>query len=60
MVNWEMTPSVSWLGELVLQERWWEGEEEGVGMEVGVVEGYGREVKGERLTGEGVSVILVA
>jgi len=39
-----------------LQERWWEGEGgwgEGVRMEAGVVEGYGEEVKGERLTGEG-------
>ena len=34
-----------------------------MGLEVGVVEGYGGEVKGEvkgeRLTGEGVSLILV-
>ena len=29
-------------------------------MEAGVVEGYGGEVKGERLTGEGVSSILNA
>ena len=46
-----------------MQERWWEGEGGGgeeVGMEAGVVEGYGGEVKGERLTGEGVSLILVA
>ena len=33
---------------------------EGMGMGAGAVEGYGGEVKGERLTGEGVSLILVA
>jgi len=33
---------------------------EGVGMQLGVVEGYGVEVKGERLTGEGLSLILLA
>jgi len=56
MVKWKMTPLVILVGELVLQERWWEREgarKEGVGMEVGVVEGYGGEMKGNRLTGEG-------
>jgi len=33
---------------------------EGVGMGAGAVEGYGGEVKGERLTGEEVSSMLVA
>jgi len=58
-----MTPWVSRIGELVLQECWWEGEGgggEGVGMEVGAVERYGGKVKGERLTGEGVSLMLTA
>jgi len=36
------------------------GEGEGMGMEEGVVTGYGGEVKGERPTLEGVSLILVA
>jgi len=63
MVNWETTPWVSRVGELVLQECWWEGEgggEKGVGMDAGSVEGYGGEVKGERLTGEGVPLMLAA
>jgi len=60
MVNWEMTPWVSRIGELVLREGEGGGGE-GVGMGAGAVEGYGGKVKGERLTRDGVSQLkLVA
>jgi len=37
-----------------------EGGKEGVGMEAGAVEGYGGKMKGERLTGQGVPLMMAA